>query len=117
MIERRGDLARHVAETIAAGEEYAVNAYVLGIPFNMDGSVGKQVKITRDFGRRLAVASKRPVHEWDERLSSKAADVHLAETGLTLKKRKARRDALAAQIILQTFLDAQKTTDADDAVD
>lgn len=109
MIERRGDLLRHVADTIEAGHEYEVDEYVVGMPFNMDGSEGTQVKITRDFANKLAERSGKPVHEWDERLSSKAADIHLAEAGLTMKKRKARRDALAAQIILQTFLDAGRS--------
>lgn len=90
---------------MAAGDEFGVEGYVLGLPLNMDGSAGSQAQITRAFGARLAKLSGLPVTEWDERLSSKAADVHLSEFDLTHKKRKSRRDALAAQIILQGYLD------------
>ncbi len=106
VVQARGkDLETQVREVIAAGEEYGVEAYVLGIPINMDGSEGDQVKLTRRFGTRLAEATGRPVHEWDERLSSLQADEYLAHTELTSARRKARRDALAAQVILQSFLD------------
>ena len=110
MVDVRGDQDAQVRAVIAAGEQYDVAGYVLGLPLNMDGSEGKQAKLTRQFGTALAAASGREVHEWDERLSSAGADAYLAETELTRKKRRARRDAVAAQIILQSYLDAKKST-------
>ncbi len=107
VLECRGDLAAQVKAVVTAGADYDVDAYVLGIPFNMDGTEGPQAKITRAFGVQLAIATGRRIYEWDERLSSHGADVYLADRDLTRKKKKARRDALAAQIILQAFLDAQ----------
>jgi len=107
VIVRGGRPTDDAAQIISAGDEYAVDAYVLGIPFNMDGSEGPQAKLTRAFGALLAERCSRPVHAWDERLSSRGADENLIELDLTHKKKKARQDALAAQIILQAFLDGQ----------
>lgn len=107
VITRCGKETDDVDLIIAAGDEYAVDAYVLGIPFNMDGTEGPQAKLTRAFGKLLAERSGHRVHEWDERLSSRGADANLTELDLTHKKKKARQDALAAQIILQAFLDGQ----------
>lgn len=106
VLTRQGDRDRQAAEIVASGCEFGVDAYVLGIPYNMDGTEGTQAKLTRDFGRLLARRSGLPVFAWDERLSSHGADEYMAGSELTHKKKKARRDALAAQIILQTFLDA-----------
>lgn len=105
VLERAGTVEQQVQTVIDLAAEYAVDAFVLGIPYNMDDSVGKQAKITQSFGKMLATASGRPVHECDERLSSLAADEYLQQGELTRKKKKARRDALAAQVILQTFFD------------
>ncbi len=108
------DRARQADEIIAAGREFAVDAYVLGIPYNMDDSEGRQAKLTRSFGKLLAERAGQAVYAWDERLSSHGADDCMAGSDLTHKKKKARRDALAAQIILQMFLDAP---DRDSAVE
>ncbi|NOX58807.1 MAG: Holliday junction resolvase RuvX [Planctomycetes bacterium] len=105
-ITRQGSVERLVASVIETGADYDVDAYVLGIPYNMDDTVGRQAKITQSFGKLLAEASGRTVYECDERLSSLAADEYLEQAELTRKKKKARRDALAAQVILQTFFDS-----------
>lgn len=87
-------------------EEYGIDAVVIGLPLNMDGTEGEQAKLVRRYGQTLARELNRPIEFWDERLSSAAADELLNEREeLTTKKRKARRDALAAQSILQSFLD------------
>ncbi len=87
-------------------EDYEIDAIVIGLPINMDGTEGDQAKLTRKYGEALANELGLPVEFWDERLSSAAADRMLDDREeLTMKKRKARRDALAAQIILQGFLD------------
>ncbi|MBI9018160.1 MAG: Holliday junction resolvase RuvX [Phycisphaerae bacterium] len=85
-------------------KENQFEAIVLGLPVNMDGSEGYQAKLTRDFAEQLCQKVAIPVHFQDERLSSSAADEMLAETGFTNKKRKARRDALAACEILRDWL-------------
>ncbi len=110
-------VAEQVRAVVREGEAYDVVAYVLGMPFNMDGSAGTQANVTRKFGEELARQTGRDVFEWDERLSSKGADEYLRAAELTYGKRKVRRDAVAAQIILQSFLDARMSAELGSDVD
>jgi len=105
----RRDAAR-VAER--AAKERAV-AIVVGLPLNMDGSRGPQAEVTQKFIDALAAATALPVAAWDERLSSFAADAVLAQAELTTGKRRRLRDALAAQVMLQSYLDAQRAPEAE----
>jgi len=84
--------------------EHQAEAVVVGLPLNMDDSEGQQAKLTRQFVKRLCKTVDKPVHFQDERLSSEAADGMLAESGLSKKKRKEKRDMLAACEILNDFL-------------
>jgi putative Holliday junction resolvase len=102
-----GDLARQVGAVIEAAGEYDPAAWVVGLPLNMDGSEGPQAKAARRFGDELARISGKPVCYADERLSSQEADDCLRPADLTRGKHKQRRDRVAAQIILQDFLDGQ----------
>jgi len=108
-VDARGGLADHVQLVLAAAGEYDVGAFVVGMPFNMDGSEGEQAKVTRRFGDGLARESGRPVYYFDERLSSHTAQELLRPAELTRKKQRKTEDAVAAQVILQAFLDAQPT--------
>lgn len=103
-----GDLDARVRVVIDAASDFDVTEWVVGLPLNMDDTEGPQAKTTRNFGQRLEEISGRKVHFWDERLSSLTADEYLIEAELTRKKKKARRDRVAAQVILQSFLDAQE---------
>ena len=101
---KRADFA-HLAD-IARAEE--IEAVICGLPLNMDGSEGDQARTTRRWADRLAQALRallgapRPLIFWDERLSSHAADELLAAGGVT-----ALHDAVAAAVILQSYLDAR----------
>ena len=104
----RGDTANDasaVAE-LAAQEEAA--ALVVGLPISMDETESAQTKLTRKFAANLARLAAKPVHLQDERLSSFAADESMQQAGLDPRKRKHRgvSDRLAAQKILQAYLDA-----------
>ena len=101
-----GRLADDAAAILDCVKEYHVDAFVVGLPFNMDDTEGEQAKMVRRFGHELARLSGLEVHYWDERLSSFTAQELLQPAGLTRKKRKARLDRIAAQVILQDFLDA-----------
>lgn len=101
----------HVHDIIASAAEFDIDEWVVGQPLNMDGTEGPQARLTARFAELLARVSQVPVHQWDERLSSLQADAHLAAGELTRKQRKSRRDKLAAQIILQCFLDARSARD------
>ena len=85
-----------------------IGAIVVGLPIHEDGSEGAQAKLARVFGAWLQEATGLPVVFYDERFTSFEADAALADIGLTKKKRKARRDRVAAQIMLQTYLDAAR---------
>jgi putative Holliday junction resolvase len=91
---------------LAASREYGADEFVLGLPLNMDDSEGPQARIVRGFGNALEQLSGLPVHYWDERLSSETAREKMIPAELTRKKRKARLDGIAAQAILQEFLDS-----------
>lgn len=87
--------------------EHAVEKIVIGLPRNMDGSCGPAVDKVRAFVKKLEQKTDVPIVEWDERLSTVSAHNALREAGLDGKKRKGVVDKIAAQIILQNFLDAQ----------
>ncbi len=106
-ISGKGTPTQQIESIAAAVAEYEIDEWVVGLPLNMDGSEGPQARLTRQFAQHLAAQTNQIVHCWDERLSSKQADVYMAGSGLTRKKKKNRRDALAAQVILQSFLDAR----------
>lgn len=100
-----GDVARDAAGVAALAREEEVGLIVVGLPLNMDDSEGPQAKATRTFMAALSKASGIAVVERDERLSSFGADELTREAGLTRGKSKEKRDKLAAQIILQSYLD------------
>ena len=79
---------------------------IVGLPAHTDGREGEQARKARDFGKWLAGVTGLPVCFWDESFTTWDAEGFLLSAGLTSKRRKARRDRVAAQIILQTYLDA-----------
>jgi putative Holliday junction resolvase len=85
-----------------------VEAIVLGLPLNMDDSVGPQAKKVQAFAEQIKKQIDIPVFSQDERLSTFAAEGKMIDMELTRKGKKRRIDALAAAEILQTFLDSKK---------
>lgn len=83
-------------------EQEEIDEIVIGLPLKMGGGEKLWVKFT-DFFNKLKINFKIPVHEVDERLTSKAADALYGG-----KKTKAPRDAVAAMLILQSYLDKLK---------
>ena len=104
-IHASGNLSDEIAAVLSCVKEYEIDAFVVGLPLNMDDTEGDQAKTVRRFGSKLARISGKPVHYWDERLSSHAAEELLRPAELTRKKRKDRLDRVAAQVMLQGFLD------------
>ena len=78
---------------------------VLGLPLNMDGSVGPRVQATQAFARNLEKLTPVPICYWDERLSTVAAERALLEADTSRKRRKEVIDQVAAGYILQGALD------------
>jgi putative Holliday junction resolvase len=93
-------------------EQWQPDALVVGLPLNMDGSDNPMTRAARAFGQRLRDRYNLPVHMVDERLSTLAARDILNEAGVPMRRHKARLDQLAAQTILQAFLNELPGDDA-----
>ena len=89
--------------------EYEITEIVLGLPKNMNNTEGERVKKTKAFGEMLERRTGLPVHYWDERLTTVAAEQILMESGVRRENRKAVIDKVAAGLILQGYLDCLKT--------
>jgi len=87
--------------------EHGVERIVVGVPINMNGSLGQRARLSLEFAERLREALGIDVGTWDERLTTRQADRAMLEADLSRKKRKRRRDRLAAQLLLQSYLDAK----------
>ena len=99
------DLIPKIIEIVKAEN---VEALVLGLPLNMDDSVGPQAKKVQAFAEQIKKQIDTPVFFQDERLSTFAAEGKMIDMDLTRKGKKRRIDALAAAEILQAFLDSRR---------
>jgi len=86
-----------------------VTAVILGLPRNMDGTYGPAAANARAFADALRGRINCPVHFWDERLTTVAAQRALHDAGRNTKQSRAVIDQVAAQLILQGYLDSQST--------
>jgi putative Holliday junction resolvase len=102
---QRRSLADDIEALRALCREDGVEALVVGLPLNADGSEGGMVQEARAFGDHIAAELDLPVVYWDERYTSIEADERLRERHRDPKKRRALRDREAAAIILRTYLD------------
>ncbi len=82
-------------------------AVVVGLPLNMDGTKGPAAQKAEAFARELQAELGVTVRLWDERLTTKSAHDAMMEGGVRGEKRRGVVDKLAAQLMLQSFLDAQ----------
>lgn len=102
-----GTPAADADQVLKWAADQQATGFVIGLPLNMsDGSDSDQTLLTRRFADALRSRTPLPIELWDERLSSFAADGLLA--ALPPKRRQQMRDAVAAQVILQSFLDYQR---------
>ena len=104
----RVEQAAAAVARLAAAEKVA--EIVVGYPINMNGSSGPRVVRTDEFLAELAKRTDIPLKKWDERLSTKIAEAVLIEAGTSREKRRGVVDKLAAQVILQGYLDAMAPT-------
>ncbi|MGX1263622.1 putative Holliday junction resolvase [Rossellomorea marisflavi] len=89
-------------------EEYEVSKVVVGLPKNMNNTIGPRGEASQAYGELVRIELGVPVVFWDERLSTMAAERILLEADVSRKKRKKVIDKMAASMILQGFLDSQK---------
>jgi putative holliday junction resolvase len=95
--------ARYLKQII---EEEEVAQIVVGLPVHLNGNEGEQAQKARAFGAWLQEISGILCVYFDERFTTSEAESSLWQAGLTHKKRKQRRDQVAAQILLQTYIEA-----------
>lgn len=87
--------------------EHNIGKAVIGLPKNMNGTIGERGEASERFAKHFEEVHHIPVVLWDERLSTVAADRVLLEADLSRQRRKKVIDKVAAVMILQTFLDQQ----------
>lgn len=90
--------------------EYDVKEIVLGLPKNMNNTEGDRAELSREFQEKLERRTGLPVHMWDERLTTVAADRFMMEAGIRREDRKDHVDRIAACFILQGYLDYRSNT-------
>lgn len=93
-----------VVQKLVAEEEIA--AIIIGLPAHLSGREGAQAQAARAFGAHVARRTQLPCLFWDERFTTRQAESALWDAGLSHKRRKARRDQVAAQMLLQDYIDA-----------
>ena len=103
---RAGSTEAALEEILRIAGEEEVSKIVVGLPRNMDGSLGEQARKVMEFGTLLESRFEGKVHYWDERLSTRAATRVLIEAGFSRAKRKKLNDGVAALILLQNYLDS-----------
>lgn len=88
--------------------QHKVQRIVVGLPYSLDGSIGKQANKIMTFVKELSKHTEAVIEVQDERLSSVAAEQLMREAGVKSSKIRERRDAAAAAFILQGYLDSLK---------
>lgn len=115
-IIRRQDenkLRRTLARIEELITEYEVGEIVLGLPKNMNDTIGERAQLSLEFQEKLERRTGLPVVMWDERLTTVAADKTMMETGIRREKRKEYVDKIAAVLILQGYLDYRSNKEND----
>ena len=90
-------------------KEYNITKIILGLPKNMNNTLGERAEITLKYKELLEKSTDLPVIMFDERLTSVISNSILIEADMSRKKRKKKVDSIAAQIILQDYLNKEKS--------
>jgi len=114
VIERRG-VDQDVRALSDIAREKGGERFIVGLPLRLDGSRGVEADGVAQFARKLAERSGIPVEMSDERLSTKQAERHLIKGGVRRRKRRDVVDKIAAQIILQSYIDAHQDVTGDES--
>ncbi len=86
--------------------DHRVVGWVVGLPLHASGEESESSRTARDYGNWLSAKTSLPVVYWDERFTTWMAEGALINAKMTHKKRRERRDRVAAQIILQSYIEA-----------
>ena len=101
----RTKFSKDAAALLALAERHGVGAVVLGLPVNMDGTMGPRVQATTAFVRNLSKMTSLPILYQDERLSTAAVTRTLLEADTSRARRAEVVDKMAAAYLLQAFID------------
>ena len=107
VIRRTGSLQADLHRLAELIRRFEVGQVIVGLPKNMNCSIGEMGKECQRFARQLEKAFDLPVKLWDERLSTRSAERVLVQAEVSRRKRKQAIDKMAATLILQSYLDAQ----------
>jgi putative Holliday junction resolvase len=102
---RRKSTEEDLREIAAIVGQFEIDKIVVGLPKNMNGTLGEQAEIVLEWTKVLTDKIQLPVVTWDERLSTVGASKVLLQADLSRRKRKKVIDKLAAVLILQGYLD------------
>ncbi|MFQ6083584.1 MAG: Holliday junction resolvase RuvX [Candidatus Aminicenantia bacterium] len=89
-------------------KKYNISQVVIGLPIRMDGTKGKRVQKTEEFGKWLQGIINVPISFWDERLSTKQAIELLKTRKMKWRERKKHKDQISAAIILFSYLESRR---------
>lgn len=89
-------------------KEYKPGEIVVGVPYQMDGSVSERGQQILNFAEKIKEAFSLPIHFWDESFSTVNAEKKLIEGNMSRKKRKKVIDKIAAVFILQEYLESKR---------
>lgn len=106
-----GKLRRTLARIEELVEEYHAERIILGLPKNMNNTLGERARATEEFRDMLIKRTGRTVELWDERLTTVESERILMEAGVRREHRKERIDWMAAALILQSYMDAHPVPD------
>lgn len=105
VVARSGDRPREHRELAALVEEWEAEIVVVGLPKNMDGSIGPMAKKYRSEAKALGDTLDVPVVLYDERLTTVTAERSLMEQNMNAQERRNVIDKVAASVMLQSWLD------------
>ncbi len=105
-VVQHADNRSSAREIVRICEEQDVELIVVGLPLNMDGSSGAAVEKVMAFVKQFKKLTDIPVITWDERMTTITAQQALIEGNVRREKRKLHVDKLAAQIMLQHYMDS-----------
>ena len=102
---RRSNKEKDIEDLRKICDDYKVETIVIGLPKNMNGTIGPSGEIAMEFGKLIEAEFNIEVKFWDERLTTVAAHKAMLEADLSRKKRKKIVDKVASTYILQGYLD------------
>jgi len=112
--ESHAKLSEDIKDLKGIIEDCKVEEIIVGLPINMNGTMGDAANRVIEFVRSLKSNISIPVKTWDERLTTSQGEKILISADVSRKKRKKVIDKLAAQILLQSYLDYRKRRNKND---